>query len=208
MMRADGNMTKAELTPIKDFLRRSYSESDAKNLLQLLKYRLGQSFMDIRPYCMILNRTVSYREKLIILNLLFQIAYATESLSEEEIIVIKQFSKYTSITNKDFEIISQMYAGQGNGWRNDYRGNGKQRANWNNPSSSKEPTKLDEAYKTLGITSDATEDQVKSAYRALAKKYHPDLYANKSEKEKEKATKKFREINEAYKYICDAKGIK
>ena len=47
-------------------------------------------------------------------------------------------------------------------------------------------------YKILGIPKDATADQVKKAYRKLARKYHPDV--NPGDKESER---KFKELNEA-----------
>jgi DnaJ-class molecular chaperone len=53
-----------------------------------------------------------------------------------------------------------------------------------------------DAYKTLGVTKSATQDEVKSAYRKLAKKLHPDL--NPGNKE---AEKKFKEVNKAYDMI-------
>ena len=52
-------------------------------------------------------------------------------------------------------------------------------------------------YQTLGVNKNATDDELKSAYRNLAKKYHPDL--NKTEE----AAEKFKEINEAYSVLSD-----
>lgn len=51
-------------------------------------------------------------------------------------------------------------------------------------------------YSILGIRPDATDDEVKSAYRALARKYHPDNYSNNPLSEL--AEEKMQEINEAY----------
>ena len=48
-------------------------------------------------------------------------------------------------------------------------------------------------FAVLGLSSSATEDEIKSAYRKLAKKYHPDL--NPGDKA---AEEKMREVNEAY----------
>ncbi len=52
-------------------------------------------------------------------------------------------------------------------------------------------------YATLGVNKNATDDELKSAYRQMAKKYHPDL--NKTPE----AAEKFKEINEAYSVLSD-----
>ena len=51
-------------------------------------------------------------------------------------------------------------------------------------------------YKVLGVAPDATDDEIKKAYRELAKKYHPDNYANTEFSDI--ANEKMKEINEAY----------
>lgn len=53
-------------------------------------------------------------------------------------------------------------------------------------------------YETLGISKNATQDEIKKAYRQMAKKYHPDVNPNKEE-----AEEKFKEINEAYSVLSD-----
>jgi molecular chaperone DnaJ len=53
-------------------------------------------------------------------------------------------------------------------------------------------------YKILGVPRNATEKEIKAAYRRLARKYHPDL--NPGNKE---AEEKFKEINEAYEVLSD-----
>ena len=54
-------------------------------------------------------------------------------------------------------------------------------------------------YEVLGIQKSASEDEIKKAYRSLAKKYHPDM--NPGDKE---AEVKFKEVNEAYAILSDA----
>ena len=51
-------------------------------------------------------------------------------------------------------------------------------------------------YKVLGVAPDATDEQVKAAYRDLARKYHPDNYANNPLADL--AQEKMKQINEAY----------
>lgn len=55
---------------------------------------------------------------------------------------------------------------------------------------------MNDPYKVLGISPDASDDEVKKAYRKMAKKYHPDQYANTPLAEL--ADEKMKEVNEAY----------
>lgn len=52
---------------------------------------------------------------------------------------------------------------------------------------------IDDPHKVLGVSPGASQDEIKKAYRQLAKKYHPDLHPNDPS-----ATKRMNEINEAY----------
>ena len=61
--------------------------------------------------------------------------------------------------------------------------------------------KYKDYYETLGIKRDATEAEIKSAYRKLARKYHPDVNKTKE------AEEKFKEINEAYEVLGDKENL-
>src|SRR5205809_7098920 len=53
-------------------------------------------------------------------------------------------------------------------------------------------------YETLGVSKTASEDEMKSAFRKLARKYHPDVA-----KDKKEAEEKFKQLNEAYEVLSD-----
>ena len=58
---------------------------------------------------------------------------------------------------------------------------------------------MNDPYKVLGVAPDASEDEIKKAYRALARKYHPDKYQDSDLADL--ASEKMKEINAAYEQI-------
>ncbi|HZO06873.1 MAG TPA: DnaJ domain-containing protein, partial [Solirubrobacterales bacterium] len=56
----------------------------------------------------------------------------------------------------------------------------------------------DELYKTLGVSKDASEEEIKKAYRKLARKYHPDRNPGDAE-----AEEKFKEVSAAHDVLAD-----
>jgi curved DNA-binding protein len=65
------------------------------------------------------------------------------------------------------------------------------------------PVEFRDYYETLGVPKTATEEEIRSAFRKLARKYHPDVA-----KDKKTAEEKFKEINEAYEVLGDAEKRK
>src|SRR5438552_663329 len=60
------------------------------------------------------------------------------------------------------------------------------------------PVQFRDYYETLGVPKTASEDEIRSAFRKLARKHHPDVA-----KDKKAAEEKFKEINEAYEVLGD-----
>src|SRR5262244_1911001 len=60
------------------------------------------------------------------------------------------------------------------------------------------PVTYKDYYKTLGVPRNASDTEIKKAFRKLAREYHPDVAKNKRT-----AEEKFKEINEAYEVLSD-----
>lgn len=100
------------------------------------------------------------------------------------------YYKYTHTQNgtDDFFKNYQRYQNNQGAYSNNYS-----RQNMNNYFEDK--TKY---YNVLNINKNASQEEIKKAFRAKAREYHPDKFSNKSESERLEAEKKFKEINEAY----------
>src|SRR5512143_3839632 len=60
------------------------------------------------------------------------------------------------------------------------------------------PVEFKDYYQSLGVSKTASAEEIRKAFRSLARKYHPDVAKNKAE-----AEEKFKEINEAYEVLSD-----
>ncbi len=58
-------------------------------------------------------------------------------------------------------------------------------------------------YKTLGVNENATQDEIRAAFRKLSLKWHPDRWVNGTDEEKKKAEEEFKKINEAHSVLGD-----
>ena len=180
VMKADGSPKKQELDVAKRFLLANFGEEGALEALQILKNLLRQDINDVEVARQI-NYAMNYASKLELIHLLFEIAYADGAENQYELTVIQRISWNLGVSNLDFDALKAPY-------------NRTKDVNW--------------AYAALELKPDATDDEIKKAYRAMAKKYHPDTVANLGEDIKKKATEKFRSVNEAYEELKKTRGFK
>jgi len=62
-------------------------------------------------------------------------------------------------------------------------------------------------YKILEVEENATEEEIKKAYRKMALKFHPDKVAQEGEEVQRSATEKFKKVQEAYENIKKKRGM-
>lgn len=177
VMKADGSIKKSELDYVKRFFLTSFGQERAEKYILMLREILKQ---DIQVYevSQQVGRFMDYSSKLQLLHYLFGIASADGLTHENEIDVISVISKYMGISSSDFQSIKAMFVQD-----------------------------VDSAYKILGVESNATDDEIKKAYREMAKKYHPDKVAYLGEDVRKSAEQKLQEVNEAYEKIRKQRGF-
>ena len=177
VMKADGSVKKSELDYVKRFFLTNFGQERAEKYILMLREILKQ---DIQVYDVSqqIGRFMDYSSKLQLLHYLFGIASADGSTHENEIDIISVIAKYMGISSADFQSIKAMFVQD-----------------------------VDSAYKILGIDSNATDDEIKKAYREMAKKYHPDKVAYLGEDVRKSAEQKLQEVNEAFEKIKKQRGF-
>ena len=177
VMKADGTVKKSELDYVKRFFLSNFGQEQAEKYILTLREVLKQD-IQIAEVSQQIGRYMNYSSKLQLLHYLFGIASADGQVHEKEVDVIESISRYMGIYTADYESVKAMFV-----------------------------KKVDDAYTILGIEPSATDDEVKKAYREMAKKNHPDKVAYLGDDVRKAAEKKFQEINDAYDRIKKQRGM-
>jgi len=168
VMKADGKVVKSELEYVKNFFLSQFGTEETNRLIMILKEVLNQE-INLRDVSVQVGQFMDYPSRLQLLHYLFGIAMADRQIDKAEENVIEQISGYMGVDPSDFSSIKAMFV------RN-----------------------INNAYDILELTPDATDEEVKKAYRRLAIQYHPDKVAHLGEDIKKAATEKFQTLNAAY----------
>lgn len=180
VMKADGNVKKSELDYVKRFFLQNFGQERSENYIKMLREILDKDY-NIYEVSAQVGRYMEYSSRLQLLHYLFGIAAADGFVSNQETEVIHTISSSMGIVESDFASIKAMFV--------------------------REESVSQNAYTILGIDPSASDEEVKKAYREMAKKNHPDLVSNLGEEVRQAAEKKFQEINEAYETIKKQRGL-
>jgi len=186
IMNADGQNTKQELDEVKPFLQEKFGEKKAKKMLLLLKEKLEKDIRNVRPHCARVRRLLPYPQRLEFLTLLFRIAEANGEICQYEAEILRHIAHYTSIDNVDFIGLTHQFSTF---------------YNYQKRQTSVVYHDTGWAYKVLLIEENASQEEIKKAYRKLAMQHHPDKVSRHDTFAQEQAVEKFRRINEAYKLL-------
>lgn len=188
IMKADGRVMHSEMELVRSFLRRNFGEMAVQQGEQILlrlferqKQMGNMAFKDvIRDSCAEIAQHMEYSQRLQLVNFLVMIAQADGSVPQSEIEALQFIAANLGISAEDLNSMLNLSSGCNN---------------------------LEAAYKVLGIAPDASDDEVKAAYRSMALKHHPDRVATLGEDVRKAAEQKFQEINAAKETIYKARGL-
>lgn len=178
VIKADGAVMKQELQFVRNFFITNYGPQNANSIFERFNAEVKKEKQNIPELTRIFNQSTLYETRLQILHFLFGVANADGSISQPELSKVEQIAAALGIRPHDLESIKAMFI-----------------------------KATDSAYKILDIPQTATNEEVKKAYRAMAKKYHPDKLQSKDPALVKGAQEKFQKVQEAYQAIQKERGI-
>ena len=177
VIKADGRTHPAELRTVREFIRANFGDQAAAQAEQILQ-QLDSQQVNIYSVGGQIAANMNYSQRLQLFQYLVSIATSDGDFSASEKSVLEAIASAIRLTSTDAASIIAMY----------YK-------------------ETDSAYTVLEISPSATDDEVRSAYRRMAMKYHPDRVATLGPEVQKAAEEKFKKIQEAYATIKKQRGI-
>jgi DnaJ-domain-containing protein 1 len=205
----DNKSTTEEIDVAKKFISRTSNGNEkieGKRLEALMyylqkEYRDELEFNDYYDKCFIeIIQNYKYQDRLELLSALFEIFATDDRIDAYEESFLKEYAWRVNIRQVDYER-AKIYYSHIYQW---YDGDQYKKRAEEKSQQTKATTSYSRSWalKTLGLSENATQEEIKKAYRQAAILYHPDKHVNAPEEEVAKATEKFREICEAYDILC------
>ncbi|MBI9034634.1 MAG: molecular chaperone DjiA [Bacteroidales bacterium] len=177
VMKADGRIVKAELDFVKEFFRLKFGDAQAAQLMLVLRELVKKDIPLFEVGNQIRNY-MDYAARLQLVHYLFGISMADGRIDASEISIIEQIADILDLDSQDLQSLKAMFV-----------------------QDNQSP------YKILEMTSDASDEDLKKAYKKMALKYHPDKVNHLGEDVRKGAEEKFQSVNAAYDQIKKQRGI-
>ncbi|MEN8005837.1 MAG: TerB family tellurite resistance protein [Candidatus Krumholzibacteriota bacterium] len=183
--KADGSVSQAEVRSFDQFLKDQLGMAAAERRVAARIFNEArESHIPAEEFARQIRQLLGHQPARMrdLVSVLMSIAMADGHYHETEERLIRSIAREMGLTDRDYEEAVSMF----------------------NPRAS-----LGTSYTVLGVTQGATDDEIKKAYRKLAKEYHPDVVANKGMGEdfQKFAAEKMRAVNSAYDSVREARGF-
>ena len=177
VIKADGKTHPSELDYVRDFIRQNFGAGVVDDAMRALD-RLNAKQVNIYSVGQQIASNMNYSQRLQLFHYLARLAQADGEFSASEKSVLEAIGSTIGLTSSDISSIIAMF----------YK-------------------EEDSSYAVLGIQPSATDDEVRTAYRRMAMKNHPDKVATLGPEVQKAAAEKFRQIQEAYETIKKKRGM-
>jgi len=177
VIRADGKLLQSEMNYVKAFIQTNFGPGAVSEAMRILS-ELNEKNINIYSVGEQISRNMNYSQRLQLMHYLADLANADGNVCKQEKDMLEAIARAISISSSDAESIIAMF----------YHSS-------------------DSAYPILEISSFASNEEVKQAYRKMAMKYHPDKVATLGPDVQKAASEKFRNIQQAYETIKKERGI-
>ena len=171
VMKADKKMLKSELEYIKQFLNGNFGAENSRDLMVMFRDILKQDY-SIPTICRQVKRHMDHPSRLELVHVLFGLSQADGEIHPLEVEEIRKISNYLGVSQADYDSIKAMFL-----------------------------TDATTSYTVLEVSPQASDQEIKRAYRRMAGKFHPDKVHHLGEDFQELAEEKFKAINQAYQEI-------
>jgi DnaJ like chaperone protein len=177
IIKADGKIEQKELDFVRRFFIGQYGKERADSIFRTFNTQIKKETQHLDELTQVFVQQTTYEIRLQILHFLFGLANADGNISDFELQKLSQVATGMRLRLPDFESIKAMFV-----------------------------KKTDNAYKILEVDSNASVDEIKKAYRRMAKKYHPDKLRGQDPAMIKGAEEKFREVQKAYEILIRQKN--
>ena len=177
VIRADGRFLQSETEYVKGFVRRNFGDAAVSDAMRILD-ELNRKEINIYQVGAQIAANMNYSQRLQLFHYLVELANADGEVCKQEKSVLEAIASALSINSGDAASVIAMF----------YKD-------------------TDSAYAVLEISPSASDEEVKSAYRRMAMKNHPDKVASLGPDVQKAAEEKFRKIQEAYERIKKDRGM-
>ena len=177
VIRADGRTHPKELDTVRDFVRLNFGEEAVSEAMRILD-GLNAQQVNIYSVGSQIAANMNYSQRLQLFHYLTQISVADNDFQPSEKSVLEAIAGAIRLSSADAASILAMYHKD-----------------------------TDSAYSVLEISPDATNEEVKTAYRRMAMKNHPDKVSTLGPEVQKAAEERFRKIQEAYETIKKERGM-
>jgi DnaJ like chaperone protein len=178
VMNSDGRVTRMELDYVRRFFTQQFGGQRAQELLLVLRDVLKRD-IPVGQVCEQIRQYAPHPLRLQLVHYLIGVAQADGHAHAAEREMVRRIGAWLGVSEKDLESMSAMF----------------RRAT------------VDNAYTILEVDPRASDDEVKAAYRRMAKKHHPDKVSHLGEEFQRSAAEKFKKVQEAWERVKDERGI-